>query len=199
MLEILLYPLSGFFMKLSDDMHDKKNNQFLGIIAGIFCGLSLGYLVTISTDAAYIFFAVFIGTLLAKKINCINHLLTAIIFLGVAFLLGFPPIGIATLIILTLAAYIDEMGNDNTGIYKKSKFMQIFFEYRFALKTTIIVLALFGVINSLYPNFQIYGVHFLQLQTVLLFLFFEMSYEFAGFKFDAIYHGIYRLANNLSW
>ncbi len=186
-------------MKLSDDMHDKKDNQFLGILSGIFCGFLLGYLVTISVDAAYIFFAIFIGTLLAKKINCVNHLVTATIFLGVAFLLGFPAIGMVTLIILTLAAYIDELGNDNPGIYKKSKIMEIFFQYRFALKTAIIVLALFGVINSFYPAFQNYGVHFMQLQTVFLFLLFELSYEFAGFKFDAIYYGIYRLANNLSW
>ena len=58
MLEIPLYALSGFFMKISDDMHDKKNNMVLGILAGILCGLMLGYLVTISVDAAYIFFGV---------------------------------------------------------------------------------------------------------------------------------------------
>lgn len=193
MLEILLYPLSGFFMKISDDMHDKKNNKLLGMLAGILCGAFLGYLVTVSLDAAYIFFGVFIGTFLAKKVNCINHIVTAIIFLLIAFLIGFPEMGVATLLICTFAAYIDEIGNDNKRIYKKSKFLEIFFEYRFALKTMILILALFGVINAFYPAFQIYGIHFMAIQTLVLFLTFELAYEFAGLKFDAFYDRIYSL------
>ena len=193
MLEILLYPLSGFFMKISDDMHDKKNNKLLGILAGVLCGVFLGYLVTVSLDAAYIFFGVFIGTFLAKKINCINHIVTAIIFLLIAFLLGFPAIGIGTLAICAVAAYIDEIGNDNKRIYGKSKILETFFEYRFTLKTAILILVLFGIISSFYPAFQIYGVHFMAIQTLVLFLTFELAYEFAGLKFDAIYNRIYSI------
>ena len=193
MLEILLYPLSGFFMKISDDMHDKKDNKFLGILAGILCGLFLGYLVTINLDAAYIFFGIFIGTFLAKKINCINHIVTALIFLFITFLLGFPEIGLITVALCAIAAYIDEIGNDNQIIYKKSKILKTFFEYRFTLKITILALAFLGVLTSFYPAFQIYGVHFMQVQTFIYFLFFELAYEFAGLKFDAIYDGIYTL------
>ncbi|HML05362.1 MAG TPA: hypothetical protein VK426_06285 [Methanobacterium sp.] len=183
-------------MKISDDMHDKKNNKLLGMLAGVLCGVFLGYLVTISLDAAYIFFGVFLGTFLAKKINCINHVITAVIFISIAFLLGFPAIGIGTLLICTIAAYFDEIGNDNQRIYKKSKYLEMFFEYRFALKTVILVLAIFGIINSFYPAFQIYGVHFMAIQTLILFLTFELAYEFAGLKFDAIYDRIYSLIEN---
>ncbi|MBI5681312.1 MAG: hypothetical protein HZC47_10490 [Methanobacterium sp.] len=179
-------------MKISDDMHDKKNNKLLGMLAGILCGLFLGYLVTISVDAAYIFFGVFIGTFLAKKINCINHIVTAVIFLIVAFLIGFPTIGIITLAICTIAAFVDEIGNDNPKFYK-NRFLKTFFEYRFALKTVIFILAIFGLINSFYPAFQIYGVHFMAIQTFLYFIMFELAYEFAGLKFDAIYERIYSI------
>lgn len=196
MLEIPLYALSGFFMKISDDMHDKKNNMFLGILAGILCGLLLGYLVTISVDAAYIFFGVFIGTFIAKKVNCINHIVTALIFFIIVFLLGFPAIGIGTLIICSIAAYIDEIGNDNKRIYEKNKILEIFFEYRFALKTTILILAIFGAIQSFYPGFKIYGIYFLGIQTFLYFLLFEISYELAGLKFDAIYDRVYSMFGN---
>ena len=191
MLEIPLYALSGFFMKISDDMHDKKNNILLGILAGILCGLLLGYLVTVSVDAAYIFFGIFIGTFLAKKINCINHIITAIVFAAIVFLLGFPAVGIGTLAICSIAAYIDEIGNDNKRIYEKSKILETFFEYRFTLKTAILVLAVFGVIQSVYPAFKIYGIYFLGIQTFLYFLLFELSYELAGLKFDAIYDRVY--------
>jgi len=194
-LEIILYPLSGFFMKISDDMHDKKNNRVLGILAGVLCGLLLGYLVTISLDAAYIFFGVFIGTFLAKKINCINHVITAIIFLVVAFLLGFPAIGIGTLALCSIAAFIDEMGNDNQRLYK-NKFIKTFFEYRFTLKAAIFILAVLGILNSIYPAFSIYGIHFMTIWTFILFLTFELAYEFAGIKFDSIYDRFYSLIQN---
>jgi hypothetical protein len=196
MLEIPLYALSGFFMKISDDMHDKKNNMIFGALAGILCGLLLGYLVTISVDAAYIFFGVFIGTFLSKKVNCLNHIVTAIIFIIIVLLLGFPAIGIGTLIICSIAAYIDEIGNDNKRIYEKSKILEIFFEYRFALKTAILILAIFGTIHSFYPGFEIYGIHFLGILTFLYFLMFEISYELAGLKFDAIYDIVYSRFGN---
>ncbi|MGF7118246.1 hypothetical protein [Methanobacterium oryzae] len=197
MLEILLYPLSGFFMKISDDMHDKKNNRILGILAGILCGLFLGYLVTVNLDAAYIFFGVFIGTFLSKKVNCINHIITAIIFLIIVFLLGFPEIGIITLAICSIAAFIDEIGNDNEKIYAKSKMLETFFEYRFTLKTTIFVLAVFGLLSSFYPAFQVYGIHFMEIQTLIYFLMFEFAYEFAGLKFDAIYDRVYNIFESM--
>ena len=196
MLEIPLYALSGFFMKISDDMHDKKNNMLFGVLAGILCGLLLGYLVSISVDAAYIFFGVFIGTFLSKKVNCINHIITALIFVVIVFLLGFPAISIGTLIICSVAAYIDEIGNDNKKIYEKSRILEIFFEYRFALKTTILILAVFGTIQSFYPGFTIYGIYFLGIQTFLYFLLFEISYELAGLKFDAIYDRVYSIFGN---
>lgn len=193
MLEILLYPLSGFFMKISDDMHDKKDNKLLGILAGVLCGLFLGYLVTISVDAAYIFFGVFIGTFLSKKVNCINHIITALIFLIIVFLLGFPEIGVITLAICSVAAFIDEIGNDNEKIYAKSRILKTFFEYRFTLKTAIFVLAAFGLLSSFYPAFHIYGVHFMGISTLIYFLMFELAYEFAGLKFDAIYDRVFGL------
>ncbi len=195
MLEILLYPLSGFFMKISDDMHDKKNDRILGILAGALCGLFFGYMVTVSLDAAYIFFGVFIGTFLAKKINCINHVVTAIIFLMITFLIGFPAIGIGTLVICSIAAFIDEIGNDEPRLYK-NKFLKTFFDYRFTLKTAILVLASFGFLNSIYPAFQIYGVHFMTFGTFILFLTFELAYEFAGIKFESIYHRFYSIFNS---
>jgi hypothetical protein len=71
--------------------------------------------------------------------------------------------------------------------------LETFFEYRFTLKTAILILVLFGLINSFYPAFQIYGVHFMAIQTLILFFTFELAYEFAGLKFDAIYNRIYTI------
>ena len=41
-LEAVLYALSGFFMKFSDDALDMENNTRLGIIGGLICVAAIG-------------------------------------------------------------------------------------------------------------------------------------------------------------
>lgn len=185
-MEMILYALSGFSMKLSDDAHDKKKNKPFGILAGILCGFCIGYLVTISIDAACIFFGILIGTLAAKKIDCVNHVLSLVVFLAVTLFFGIPAIGIIPLLICSFAAYVDEIGNDGKLVFKKSKW-QVFFKYRFALKTAVLVLASFGILQSIFPALE--SFQFLHIASFLYFLMFEMFYEIAGLKFDAIYDG----------
>ena len=79
MLEILLYSLSGLFMKVSDDAHDQKHNTILGIVAAVICGVTIGYLAVTSADAACIFLAILIGTVAAWKVDCLNHILSLLI------------------------------------------------------------------------------------------------------------------------
>lgn len=192
-MEIFYYALSGFLMKLSDDAHDKKNNHILGIIAGILCGLCIGYLVINSADAACIFFGILIGTCAAKKINCINHFISSAVFLGMALFFGIPQIGILTLIVCSIAAYIDEIGNDNRWIAQKSRKLEIFFRYRFTLKIVILLLVVLGILESIVPGLDIYGIQYLQAYTFAYFLIFELSYDFAGLTFDGVYNGFYSL------
>ncbi|MDI6644463.1 MAG: hypothetical protein QME14_05330 [Methanobacteriaceae archaeon] len=184
-------------MKLSDDSYDRKNEKALAIIFGIFSGLTIGYLVVNSIDAAYIFLGIFIGTLLSKKIDGIHHIITALVFFLYAILFGIPAIGIGTLIICSFASYIDEFGNDNSSISKKSKFFGLFFKYRFSLKIVVMVLSILGLIQFFYPNFLIPGLEFMQFYTIIYFIFFELFYEIAGLKFEAIYNGLNRLSRAL--
>ncbi len=197
MLEAIFYSLSGFFMKLSDDSYDQEDNKTLAIIFGVICGLTIGYLVVTRADAAYIFLGIFIGTLLSKKIDGIHHIITALVFLSIALIFGIPSMGIGTLVICALAAYIDEIGNDNTAISKRSKFFGLFFKYRFTLKLVILVLSLLGLIQIFHPNFKIIGIEFMQYYTIIYFILFELFYEIAGLKFDAVYNRLSRLSRVL--
>ena len=193
MLEAIFYSISGFLMKLSDDSYDKKDDKLLAIIFGILCGLTIGYLVVKSSDAAYIFLGIFIGTVLSKKIDGIHHIITALVFLIIAIVFGIPDIGLGTLVICSIAAYIDEIGNDNKDINKRSKFFGLFFKYRFTLKLVIFTLSLFGLIQIFQPNFEIVGIAFMQYYTIIYFILFELFYEIAGLKFDAVYNRFSRL------
>lgn len=179
-------------MKISDDAHDKKKNAFLGISAAILCGASIGYLAVQSGDAACIFLAILIGTVAAWKVDCLNHIISLLIFLGIIVIFGFPPIGIVTLLLCTAAAFIDEIGNDSAWVEDKTH-LHTFFEYRFALKIAILVFAVLGLIQNMIPGLNIPGIQFFSLETFLYFILFEISYELAGLKFDAIYDRLYSL------
>ncbi len=186
MLEILFYPLSGFFMKLSDDAHDQKHNTLLGIVAAVICGVSIGYLAVTSADAACIFLAILIGTVASWKVDCLNHILSLLIFVGIIAVAGFPSIGIVTLAVCAAAAFLDEIGNDSEWAAKR-KYVHEFFQYRFALKIVILIFAVLGTLSTLYPGLQISGVQFFAPLTFVYFLLFEISYELVGLKFNALY------------
>lgn len=181
----LLYALSGLFMKISDDAHDRRNNNRLGLLAAVICGVTIGYLAVSNADAAVIFLGILIGTVAAWKVDCLNHIISLLIFLGIILIIGFPAIGIITLMACAGAAFLDEMGNDSPWA-AKNMVLYNFFQYRFALK---IVILLFAVLSLLKTSFTIPGLQFLSFYTFLSFLLFELSYEVVGLKFDVIYDG----------
>ena len=189
MLELIFYLISGLFIKISDDAHDRKNNKWLGIVAAIICGASIGFLAVKNADAACIFLAILIGSVAAWKVDCLNHFISLFLFVGIIFLLGFPAIGILTLLVCAGAAFLDEIGNDSKWL-ANNKFLQQFFQYRFALKIAILLFAVLGMIQTAFTSVQIQGIQFFSLETFIFFLLFELSYELVGLKFDAIYNGI---------
>lgn len=186
MLEILFYSLSGLFMKVSDDAHDQKHNIILGVVAAVICGITIGYLAVTSADAACIFLAILIGTVLAWKVDCLNHILSLLVFVGIIVIMGFPTIGIITLAVCAAAAFLDEIGNDSKWAAQR-KYVKEFFQYRFVLKIVILLFAVLGMLVTVYPEIKIAGVQFFAPLTFIYFLVFEISYELVGLKFNALY------------
>lgn len=187
----ILYSISGFLMKFSDDEYDEKSNKLTSIILGIFCGMAIAYLASNNSDAAYIFLGILIGNIISLKVDGIHHIITLIVFLLLFLFWGiFNPTGnilanfsIITLLICITSAFIDEIGNDNLKIYEKSNFLKFFFDYRFTMKLAILSLGLLGLYQS-FTGFSILFIEFLSFESFIFFLFFEISYELANFIFD---------------
>jgi len=192
-LEAVLYALSGFLMKLSDDAHDKRNNTIFAIFAGLLCVACIAYLAVTSADAATIFIAILIGNFLSWKVDSINHMVSFIILMGILIILGIPTIGIITLAVCSAAAFLDEIGNDNPWVSRHGKILEFFFDHRFTLKIAVLLFAVLGIFQTVFPALKIPGVQYFQFQTFIYFLFFEICYEIAGLKFDTIYDGLYRI------
>ncbi len=188
-IEPILYSLSGFLMKLSDDAYDRKKNITIAVFAGIFCGLFIGYLAVTSADAACIFIAILIGTILSLKVDSLNHIAALLLFVLIVVYIGIPTIGIVTLLFCSVAAFLDEIGNDNKWI-KNKKMIKKFFEYRFSLKITVMIFAVLGLLQNMFPALKIPGVQYFLFQPFIYFILFDLFYELAGSKFDAIYNGL---------
>ncbi|OPX57857.1 MAG: hypothetical protein A4E25_01938 [Methanobacterium sp. PtaB.Bin024] len=191
-LEAVLYALSGFFMKFSDDALDQKDNTLLGVASGLLCVAGIGYLAVNFSDAATIFLAILLGTLLSAKVDKIGHMVTLIVFLVILFIWGIPTFGIITLAICTLAAWLDEMGNDRES-FERIKIVKTFFNYRCAMKIAVLILSILG---GLQLTSQIPGLNFFQPITFIYFMLFDLAYELSGLEFDRIYdglQGIYRV------
>ena len=161
----ILFLLSGFFMKLSDDSFDEYQNLFLAIVFGVLCALTCAFAAISNDGAAYIFFAILIGNLLVLKIDGLHHIITGLIFILICLVCGIPNISIVVLLILVLAALSDEVGHELIANYTENKFFIYFFEYRFVMTIVIFLLALCGVFSF---------------ETFIFFILFEVSYVVAG-------------------
>jgi hypothetical protein len=187
--EALIYFLSGFLMKISDDSHDLKNNNSLALGSGMISVACIGYLAVTYSDATTIFLAILLGTLLSGKVDQLGHLVTLLVFLGILAIFGIPTIGIMSLAICTIAAWLDEIVN-GSKILKKKKFegnkpIEFFLQYRPALKIAVFLLVVLGGLPISYS-----GLDFFQPLTFIYFMLFDLAYEIAGSRFDSIYDGL---------
>ncbi len=143
----VLFFLSGFFMKLSDDACDVGGDKSLAIVFGVLCGVVSAFATVSSASAACIFIGILVGNLLAFKVDGIHHIITLILFVIISLILGIPELNLIILLFCIFAALLDEIGHELISNLTSDKFLNYFFEYRCAMKVAIFLLAICGVFN----------------------------------------------------
>lgn len=176
-------------MKLSDELMDVKHNTTLSVIADILCVIFTLLISTTSGDAACIFISILIGTALASKVDSINHILAAIIFVIILFIAGFPHFSLICLIFCTLAAFLDEKGNDISDVKIENGddggFITTFFKYRYLMKLTVFIFSMIGVINMYLDGSMFLSFNFAPV-TFIYFYLFDICYELVGSYFNRV-------------
>lgn len=167
----LLFLMSGFFMKISDDFYDVNSDVKFASITGVLCGLASAVAAVNDIGAAYIFIAIPIGNLLAFKVDGIHHIVTLAVFIVICLIFGIPGLNILVLLICILAALSDEVGHEMISKITQNEFWNLFFEYRFVLKIAIFLLACYGAFS---------------IWTFVCFMIFEISYVLAGISFEKL-------------
>ena len=165
----ILFILSGFFMKYSDDLYDVSHNLIFSTFFGILCAIASVTATHYNSDAAYIFISILVGNFIVLKVDGIHHIISLIVFLAVLLAVGIPDLEVVILLICILAAISDEIGHDLIPNMTEDRFLNLFFEYRFVMKIVIFLLAVCGV-------FDIWAF--------VCFILFELSYVGAEIVFN---------------
>ena len=167
----ILFLLSGFFMKYSDDLFDENHNLAFASIFGILCGVASGLATVYSVEAAYIFIAILVGNFIALKVDGLHHLITLVVFIIILLIGGIPELSLVVLLVCVLAALSDEVGHELICKVTPNKFLNLFFEYRFVMKVVIFLLAVCGVFD---------------IWIFVCFIIFEISYVCGGIVFESL-------------
>jgi len=165
----ILFIISGFFMKYSDDLFDINHNLTSASIFGVLCGLASGFALVSDAGAAYVFLAILIGNLLAFKVDGIHHIVSLIVLVVICLIYHIPDLSLIVLLICIFAALGDEVGHENISKITDNVFLNLFFEYRFVMKIIIFLLAFSGAFN---------------IEVFICFILFELAYTGAGIVFE---------------
>lgn len=165
----ILFILSGFFMKYSDDLFDVNHDLTYSTLLGIICAIASVIASLCNTDAAYIFISILIGNLIVLKVDGIHHIVTLIVFAVVLLFAGIPDLSLIILLICILGIISDEIGHELIPTRTDNGFLNFFFEYRFVMKIVVLLLAVFGVFD---------------IWIFACFIMFELSYVAAGIVFE---------------
>ena len=150
MLDLLVYfmayAFAGFTLKLGDDLLDDLNSPDLAWYPLAASGLLFGLLMTSSEWDLVLLTAIIIGVVLSGKVNRREFSIGFLIIVAVILLRGVPTISgwydwLSLLIMLFLAAVLDERGNDWADSSASPRVAK-FFEFRLTLKVSALLLVI---------------------------------------------------------
>jgi hypothetical protein len=150
---LVAFAVLGAGLKYIDDAFDEKifNKKIAYVVAPIL-GMLWAYTMFINVVSATILLAILLGVLLKGKIDNYAHFMGMVVVIAGAIVLGVQLL-LIPLVILTLAALFDEVGNDfidkrhyipGNNVLKKS--VGYFFDQRWLTKVVILGLAFTKVI-----------------------------------------------------
>jgi hypothetical protein len=136
------YFLAGLSLKLGDDLLDELDRPQAAWLPLTLAGLLFGLLMTVSEWDLVLLTSIVIGVLVSGKVNHLQFVVGFAMIIGTLLIIGFPAITSwldwsTVLIILFLAAVLDEKGNDWADKDQSPLAFKIF-KYRFVLKIVVL-------------------------------------------------------------
>ena len=147
------YPILGAGLKYIDEAFDEHRfNVKIAYILAPLLGVLWAYSMVVNAVSATILLAILLGVILKGKIDNLAHVAGLGVIFVIVILAGVNLL-IIPLIVFTLAALFDEVGNDliekkgflNSNSYLQ-KFVGYFFDQRWLTKVVVLAIAIIGII-----------------------------------------------------
>jgi ABC-type amino acid transport system permease subunit len=163
------YFLAGLTLKIGDDLLDELDKPDLSWVPLALAGILFGFIMTVSEYDLALITSIIIGVIASGKVNRLQFVVGFVLIFVVVLFVGIPPISswldwLTLVIMMFLAAVLDERGNEWTDKEVSPRAYK-FFEYRFTLKVSVILIAL------IWP---------LLLPAAVGLWFFDLGYEIVG-------------------
>ena len=169
------FAFCGGAIKYIDDAFDSSDHgKILAMIFAPITGVICYLLIATDIAAATILLAIMLGVALKGKIDTVGHLLALAIVLLLLYV-NPPEIMLLPWLVLGLAGFADEIGNDfvdsrpnllkRASFWSGTKFTYFFLEYRCFMKVMMIILFFMNILSWYY---------------LVAFLFFDLAYHLTG-------------------
>ncbi|MEM0466928.1 MAG: hypothetical protein QXX20_04955 [Candidatus Thermoplasmatota archaeon] len=150
---LAVYPVLGAGLKYIDNAFDEKIfSKKVAYVLAPLLGVLWAVAMILDAASATILLAIVLGVLLKGKIDNWAHVVGMVVIFAVLLVTGVQLLWIP-LVVLTLGAIFDEVGNDfidKKGYLASKKlgarFAGFFFDQRWLTKVVIVVLSVFGLI-----------------------------------------------------
>ncbi len=156
LLFVLGYAFLGGGIKYIDQVFDEKVfSKPVAFVLSVLCGLLMGYFIAVDFPSATILISIVLGVAITRKIDNIAF------YVGILLVLGTPlfirlsqaatvSLNMFSIFFLTVAALIDEWGNDEVERWGTNGFVKKFFYFRFTMKIMMAVLVFTGIFQPVY-------------------------------------------------
>jgi ABC-type amino acid transport system permease subunit len=140
------YFLAGLMLKMGDDFLDELNRSDLSWVPLAISGILFGLIMTVSEWDLALMTSIIIGVLASGKVNRPPFLVGFVAIAIVVILRGLPTVSgildwLALVVMMFLAAVLDERGNDWANQQISPAAYQ-FFRFRFTLKISVLLLSI---------------------------------------------------------
>lgn len=159
-LQYLIILIAGFGflgggIKYVDQAFDENlYNRKLAYLTALACGILMGWFIAMDYQAAAILIAIVLGVAITRKIDNLAFMAGTLLVLATPLVVGYSAklilINWPLLLALTVAAIVDEVGNDLADDGKIKGWTGKFFEYRSTMKVAVLGVFAAGFLGGEY-------------------------------------------------
>ena len=158
MLPVVFMLGGGFLLKWVDEVGDRYNSErayeyeMIGVLSAIVTGMGLGWVAAQTSMWGALVFGIILGVFITGKIDTVYLWLGVLVsIIGWMYWGSFSILGVWGIVwafVVSFGVAFDEIGHEATKGVEANRVLAWFFEYRWTLRTLVIVMFIGGFVDG---------------------------------------------------